>query len=642
MRLNSALLMLAVLAASPRAGAQTALTVPAIDVAIPGTAFNRGVRGQAIPSINQYRTNGINGTAMSLPISQGSSIRGVAGGLEADIYDWRTHNLDQRSTTLDYLRYARDYNANLVITTNIRGLTRLAPTPTSATAREYYDTSIATLTQTAADWVRYTNFIAPTYRQGDPIKGPQDQAIINSLVWSSAAQDDSHPTLPTAGEAALPKVQYWEIGNEPRVPVVNSYQVGNGYTFYTPNHTIDATHKYDYAERYASMSAAMKQVDPTIKVGPALQTVSAASEKELLNSILNRQSSGQYLPIDFIGYHPYQKLYDTENPTEIETRLQNIYSVHSGYAGNIRSMISAAGRDSNSIELIASEVNASNYTSNDKPFEAEMGHALGSVETVFSFARLGLHDAHYWLWPGDPWDQTKFPVYKAYEGLRDHMGDTLLSTYANGNARAYTTRDSKTGEMAVWGLNFSNSANLSLQLSLTNLPADGYDAKLMTLKSTSGATTLFSANLASYMPGGPTSEVDWVTTALAGADLSNYILAMPAATISVLVITPKPRFGDFNQDGFVNDRDLAVWKAGFKKVGNATHLEGDADGDRDVDGADFLTWQRQGASRFGMSGEAATQSVAEPMTCSLAAGAAIVVVFASRGAANEAAEDLAR
>src|SRR6476661_9573377 len=86
------------------------VAIPTIDAASAGTPFSRGVRGQAIPSINQFRPPATIGTQMSLDVARGSSIRGVAGGLEADFYDWRTRSHDQRSTTLDYLRFARDYN----------------------------------------------------------------------------------------------------------------------------------------------------------------------------------------------------------------------------------------------------------------------------------------------------------------------------------------------------------------------------------------------------------------------------------------------------------------------------------------------------------------------------------------------------
>jgi hypothetical protein len=51
--------------------------------------------------------------------------------------------------------------------------------------------------------------------------------------------------------------------------------------------------------------------------------------------------------------------------------------------------------------------------------------------------------------------------------------------------------------------------------------------------------------------------------------------------------------GDFTGDGIVNSTDLASWKSGFGTISNATLAQGDADGDHDVDGADFLAWQQQ-------------------------------------------------
>ncbi len=50
---------------------------------------------------------------------------------------------------------------------------------------------------------------------------------------------------------------------------------------------------------------------------------------------------------------------------------------------------------------------------------------------------------------------------------------------------------------------------------------------------------------------------------------------------------------DFNADYAVTADDLPLWRTGLGALGGATQGQGDADRDTDVDGADFLLWQRQ-------------------------------------------------
>ncbi|MBA3484296.1 MAG: PEP-CTERM sorting domain-containing protein [Pirellulales bacterium] len=68
--------------------------------------------------------------------------------------------------------------------------------------------------------------------------------------------------------------------------------------------------------------------------------------------------------------------------------------------------------------------------------------------------------------------------------------------------------------------------------------------------------------------------------------------------------------GDFDGNGMVDAADLASWRAGFGKVGGASHSQGDADADLDVDGADFLVWQRQ----LGSFAAGESSSIPEPTT----------------------------
>ncbi len=61
-----------------------------------------------------------------------------------------------------------------------------------------------------------------------------------------------------------------------------------------------------------------------------------------------------------------------------------------------------------------------------------------------------------------------------------------------------------------------------------------------------------------------------------------------------LGINVGPPDGDFNDDGVIDDLDLQAWQAGYGILWTyGVHAQGDADFDGDVDGRDFLIWQRQ-------------------------------------------------
>jgi probable HAF family extracellular repeat protein len=90
---------------------------------------------------------------------------------------------------------------------------------------------------------------------------------------------------------------------------------------------------------------------------------------------------------------------------------------------------------------------------------------------------------------------------------------------------------------------------------------------------------------------------------------------------SSVVAGPPLASGDFNGDTIVNGADLALWKGGFGATGNATHLQGDADADYDVDGSDFLAWQRQNGLKSAAIPSA--NSVPEPAITMLVIVAAV-------------------
>lgn len=82
--------------------------------------------------------------------------------------------------------------------------------------------------------------------------------------------------------------------------------------------------------------------------------------------------------------------------------------------------------------------------------------------------------------------------------------------------------------------------------------------------------------------------------------------------------TPPLLTADFNDDGFVNQADLAIWETAFGLNDLA-----DADGDGDSDGQDLLAWQTQLFSVAAVTNPAT--AVAEPVSSSLLAAAAILL-----------------
>jgi hypothetical protein len=85
---------------------------------------------------------------------------------------------------------------------------------------------------------------------------------------------------------------------------------------------------------------------------------------------------------------------------------------------------------------------------------------------------------------------------------------------------------------------------------------------------------------------------------------------------------------DFNSSGAVNSADLELWRTGFGKDASAVRVDGNADADGDVDGNDFLVWQRQ-VTTPNAAGAASLSASAVPEPG--AAGMALVALAALLG-----------
>lgn len=91
--------------------------------------------------------------------------------------------------------------------------------------------------------------------------------------------------------------------------------------------------------------------------------------------------------------------------------------------------------------------------------------------------------------------------------------------------------------------------------------------------------------------------------------------------LSSVALTAAPTDADFNDDGDVDGDDFLIWQRGFG-VG-ITNSEGDANGDRVVNSADLIVWQ----NNFGVTALQGTVTVPEPQTLLLVGFIAITLAF---------------
>ena len=528
-----------------------------------GTGFNPAIFGQGLNN-QAFYTQG-RGTAYekNLGLLNGTSVRGPSEGSNAMTYNWKTRVDKNQGTpapgggyakgksTLGLLRDVRDYGATPIITVNEQGIGTFDGSGDFA----YTDKTIDTMTLLASDWVRYTNRIVQNYRQGDTITDTEDLRILNSLSWGGP--DFNNDLLLAPGEAAVPKVTYWEIGNE------SEY-------YDTPD---------TYRSRYHAITTAMLAQDSNIKVGAGLAGMQGplnGASSNYLNRLLEPQFVvfGPRERVDFVAYHPYgyQVLsVDAGNPANhgaVSQELNNIKTNQQVERDWINGKINVAGRNPNDFEFLATEWNSA-YPSpppgGDGNWRIRQWNALGIVETTMTYAQMGFSSAQFWLWPAYINTGAELPQYKAFQALTQYGGDTLVDSYSENNFRLYVTKDSDTGTIAIWGMNFlygdPADVDKTIHLSLSNLGITPGEITLMRLANTTGRTTLLSGNSYNYLPSGVTT-VDWITSDLTGLDLSNFNFTVKPAELSLLIIQPNSDPGDFNEDGTVDAADYVVWRNG--------------------------------------------------------------------------------
>jgi len=487
----------------PAAGGTTALIERAINCAADGITINKGVHGMdAQPKM--FNSTVIN---YNLDVSRNTSMR--FGG---DGYNWKTRTAQWGSnstSTLQYLRYARDRNSCLQILTNTRGIGTGNDNETN-NVWVYTDQTPETLAALAADWVYYCNVLVQTRRQGDLLTS-EEQALLDSMNWGT---DDK---LLAPDEPPVPKVIWWEVGNEPEGP-------------YPP----PALTPEDYANRYHIISTAMLARDPTIKVGPGCMTANNG------NAWLDAVFSNPANQVDLVAYHPYGNLYaitrdntgGTLDPFYIMRGINVQKAAQIDARQKIVDRLVANNRPADT-PLILSEWNTSSWQgSYYYGLGQTVAQGLGTAEDVFSFIEMGILAAQYWDQPNIPNKVgVEVPCFKVFKALQTYLPDRLLDSLVDGPFRLYTTRDSRYRNLILWAINLSETDDRQVRIGLQGLPAPVTIASITerTLAAYSGDTSLVTR---SYN----TEVVGWTETDLTGQiESSDFTMTFDNATLTMLI-----------------------------------------------------------------------------------------------------------
>lgn len=334
----------------------------------------------------------------------------------------------------------------------------------------------------AAQWVRYAN------RGGHCYHGPV-------------------PTYPGASRTGHNyHIRYWEIGNE---------LYGDGTYGATWEVNKKAHNPTTYADGVVSYSAAMKAIDPSIKIGAVLTAygnwpdgqTNEASPKPWNDTVLPIACSS----IDFVSIHWYPQGPTGESDAGLLASPQNGEQTNVSYTPSIASIVANTkaqiaqycGKRASNIQIMVTETNSVSY--NPGKQTTSVVNALHLDDAVMTWLENGVTNVDWWALHNSPVDGNIDPSLFGDYNFGDYG---VLSRGLTSNAGAVEP-PAETPFPAYFGLQ------------MLAYFADAHD----TMLSTSSSTSLVSAHAVREPDGGinvmlinkdPAVAYD-VNVALAGA-----------------------------------------------------------------------------------------------------------------------------
>ncbi len=405
----------------------------------------------------------------------------------------------------------------------------------------------------AAAWVAYANGDASLYGSPNDITlGIDDEGNNWRTVgyWAhlrtlTAAQNpDNQYDFLAIGRSQPVGIKYWEIGNE-----IN----GNGYysdinanfnwenDLHAPmgagrgnNSALSPT---AYGNNFNTFAAAMKAVDPTIKVGAPLVGMGGVGDvadpaRNWDRNVL--QTAGANMDFGVMHYYP--------NSNNNISTLLNATDDLPAWFQNERDRINTyvGSGQANRIELHMTEFGYFGTISNP------VIDGVYAANTYATALADGVKSVH-WLemskdsFLGDATAQTRGPAFYGIQ-LFSHIAETgadfVDTTSSNGNVEVHSTRlaDGRIG-ILIANLNSSGSSNVNINITGAAL---GH----------SGTTWLYGVN-----------QTTPLTTPLTTGLGSSFALNVPFQSILAVLVDAAPNLpGDFDQNGIVDAADYITWR----------------------------------------------------------------------------------
>jgi hypothetical protein len=475
----------------------------------------------------------------------------------------------------------------------------------------------------AAAWVAYANGDAALYgTPADITIGVDDAGNDWRTVgyWArlrgmtpAENPDNQYDFLAINHDAPI-NIQYWEIGNE-----IN----GNGYysdidSNWNWQYDLHAPNPYGagrgnhpalsptaYANNFNEFAAAMKAVDPTIKVGAVLVGPGGVGDVADPTRNWDRNVLDIAGPnMDFGIIHWY-----VNNGTSTNTVLNATDDLPALFA-DVRNRIDTyvGSGQSQRIELHMTEFGYFGTVAN------EQINGVFAANTYATALADGVKSVH-WLELSKP----SFVGDNASQLVRGgaYYGIQLVSQIAQAGAEFVA----------------ATSSSGALEVQSTLLP-DGRVGVLMANLNQSGTATInMTINGAAVGSSGVTwlygqNQTTPLQTAMTTGLGNSFSMSVPFRSIVVLLIDPLLA-GDYDRNGVVDAADYLLWR---NTLNQAVALGSGADGDANgiVQEADYNIWRRNFGRSAGQAAQLPSVSVPEPATLGLALGAAILMLHRRR------------